>query len=179
MNFRSIEEYITRFPIYQYAFLSTEEIEFNDRVRAICKKECPRYGKSWSCPPAVGTVAHCREVCMEYPYALLFSSVAEVPDYSDMDALLATKAEHEEITGKIEQFLKDDAWKCYTLSTDSCSICEKCTYPKGSCLHPEAMHPCIESHGILLTKNIEENHMDYYMGDRMVLWFSLIFLRQV
>lgn len=34
------------------------------------------------------------------------------------------------------------------------------------------MHPCIESHGILLTKNIEDNHMDYYMGEQMVLWFS-------
>lgn len=179
MNFNSIEEYITRFPIYQYAFLSSRDIEFSDKVRTICKKECPRYGKSWSCPPAVGTVAHCTEVCQGYPYALLFSSVAEVKDYSDMNALLATKAEHEDITRQIEQFLKDDAWKCYTLSTDSCSICEKCTYPKGSCLHPDQMHPCIESHGILLTKNIEENHMDYFMGEQMVLWFSLIFLKPV
>ena len=85
----------------------------------------------------------------------LFSSVAEVPDYSNMDALLATKQEHEKITAKIEAFLKQDAWRCYTLSTDSCSICEKCTYPKKSCNHPDLMHPCIESHGILLTKNIE------------------------
>lgn len=179
MNFDSIEEYITRFPIYQYAFLSTQDIEFSDKVRMICKKECARYGKSWSCPPAVGTVSHCMEVCRQYPYALLFSSVAEVADYSDMNALLDTKAEHENITRQIEQFLKDDAWKCYTLSTDSCSICEKCTYPKSSCRHPDQMHPCIESHGILLTKNIEENHMDYFMGEKMVLWFSLIFLKQV
>lgn len=179
MRFDSIEEYITRYPIYQYAFLATQDIEFNDRVRTICKKECPRYGKSWSCPPAVGTVEHCMEVCREYPYALLFSSVADVPDYSDMKALLATKAKHEEITRQIEQFLKDDAWKCYTLSTDSCSICDKCSYPKRACLHPEQMHPCIESHGILLTKSIEENHMDYFMGEQMVLWFSLIFLKAV
>lgn len=74
----------------------------------------------------------------------LFSSVAEVPDYSNRDALLATKQEHEEITAKIEAFLKQDAWRCYTLSTDSCSICEKCTYPKKSCNHPDLMHPCIE-----------------------------------
>ena len=133
MNFQSIENYITQFPIYQYTFLSIDDIE---------------------------------------------SSVAEVPDYSNMDALLATKQEHEEITAKIEAFLKQDAWRCYTLSTDSCSICEKCTYPKKSCNHPDLMHPCIESHGILLTKNIEENHMDYYMGEQMVLWFSLIFLRE-
>ncbi|MDO4446150.1 MAG: DUF2284 domain-containing protein [Bacillota bacterium] len=178
MNFKAIEEYITQFPIYQYTFLHVDEIEFNDKVRTICKKECPRYGKSWSCPPAVGSVEKCKETCHQYSHVLLFSSVAEVPDYSDMGALLKTKREHEEITRQIEDYLKKDAWKCYTLSTDSCSICEKCTYPKKSCLHPEQMHPCIESHGILLTKNIEENHMDYYMGEQMVLWFSMIFLEQ-
>ena len=88
MNFKNIEEYITQFPIYQYVFLNTEDIEFNNKVRTICKKECPRYGKSWSCPPAVGSVEKCMETCREYPYALLFSSVAEVPDYSNMEALL-------------------------------------------------------------------------------------------
>ncbi|MGN1183891.1 MAG: DUF2284 domain-containing protein [Oliverpabstia sp.] len=178
MNFQAIEEYITQFPIYQYAFIKTEDIEFNDKVRAICKKECPRYGKSWSCPPAVGTVEQCKSVCRDYTHALLFSSVAEVPDYSDMAALLKTKREHEEITAEIEAYLKKEAWICYTLSTDSCSICEKCTYPKKSCVHPELMHPCIESHGILLTKNIEENDMDYYMGDTMVLWFSMILIKK-
>jgi hypothetical protein len=86
----------------------------------------------------------------------IFFCGRKYPDYSNMDALLATKQEHEEITAKIEAFLKQDAWRCYTLSTDSCSICEKCTYPKKSCNHPDLMHPCIESHGILLTKNIEE-----------------------
>ena len=46
-----IEAFITQFPIYQYAFVKPEDIDFNERVRAICKKECPRYGNSWSCPP--------------------------------------------------------------------------------------------------------------------------------
>ena len=87
MNFKAIEEYITQFPIYQYAFLHVDEIEFNDKVRTICKKECPRYGKSWSCPPAVGSVEKCKETCHQYSHVLLFSSVAEVPDYSDMGAL--------------------------------------------------------------------------------------------
>ena len=44
MTQTEIEEYITQFPIYQYAFVKPEDIEFNDRVRQICKKECSRYG---------------------------------------------------------------------------------------------------------------------------------------
>lgn len=177
MQHKKIEEYITQFPIYQYVFIPVEDIEFNDKVRTICKKECPRYGKSWSCPPAVGSVDKCRAKCREYREVLLFSSVAEVSDYSSMRELLRTKREHEEITAVIEKYLRDEGIKCYTLSTDSCNICENCTYPKADCRHPEAMHPCIESHGILVTKNIDENHMDYYMGERIVLWFSMIFMK--
>ena len=48
MTQTEIEEYITQFPIYQYAFVKPEDIEFNDRVRQICKKECSRYGASWA-----------------------------------------------------------------------------------------------------------------------------------
>lgn len=177
MLHREIENYITQFPIYQYVFIPVEDIEFNDKVRTICKKECPRYGKSWSCPPAVGSVDKCKSKCREYREVLLFSSVAEVSDVSNMREVLQTKKEHEEITAVIEKYLRDGGIKCYTLSTDSCNICESCAYPKANCIHPEAMHPCIESHGILVTKNIDENHMDYYMGERIVLWFSMIFMK--
>lgn len=76
-----IEAFITQFPIYQYAFVDTEQLEFSDKVRVICKKECPRYGSTWSCPPAVGTVEKCKNKCLEYDQALFFSSVADVKDF--------------------------------------------------------------------------------------------------
>ena len=41
MTKEEIETFITQFPIYQYAFVRPEDLEFNERVRAICKKECP------------------------------------------------------------------------------------------------------------------------------------------
>ena len=85
MTQTEIEEYITQFPIYQYAFVKPEDIEFNDRVRQICKKECSRYGASWSCPPAVGTVEVCKERCMNYDHVLFFSSIAEVDNIMDID----------------------------------------------------------------------------------------------
>ena len=94
MTQTEIEEYITQFPIYQYAFVKPEDIEFNDRVRQICKKECSRYGASWSCPPAVGTVEVCKERCMNYDHVLFFSSIAEVDNIMDMDETLKTKAKN-------------------------------------------------------------------------------------
>ncbi|MDD7739084.1 MAG: DUF2284 domain-containing protein [Fusicatenibacter sp.] len=175
---KEIEDFITQFPIYQYAFIEPEEIEFNDRVRQICKKECPRYGASWSCPPAVGTVETCKERCMNYDHALFFSSIAEVANVMDMEESLKTKAEHEKLTRMIEKFLKDQALLVYTLSSDSCMECEKCAYPKGGCRHAEQMHPCIESHGIVVPNLIEKYMMDYYLGEQYIVWFSLIFFKE-
>lgn len=179
MTYEQIEQFITRFPIYQYTLIPTAEIEFSDKVRTICKKECPRYGSSWSCPPAAGSLEKCKRRCQEYANALVFSSAADVPNYADMEQLLKTKHEHEHITRKIERFLRDNGVSFYTLSTDSCSYCEKCSYPKKSCIHPEIMHPCIESHGIIITNTLEHYQMDYFLGENMVLWFSIIFIEGV
>lgn len=175
MKHKKIEEYITKFPIYQYAFIKPKSVKFSDRVRTICKKECPRYGRSWSCPPAVGSVAKCKEKCLSYSDALFFSSVAEVSDVYNMEEVLKTRREHEEYTVQIEEFLRQQGCLVYTLSTESCSICEKCAYPRKPCMHPEQMHPCIESHGILVTKTIEDNKMDYYMGEKILLWYTMMF----
>lgn len=172
-----IEAFITQFPIYQYAFVKPEDIDFNERVRAICKKECPRYGNSWSCPPAVGKVERCRERCYEYEDVLFFSSVTEVKDFTDMEENLKTKKEHEKMTKIIEDYLRSQGLLVYTLSSDSCSICSKCGFPKEHCRHPEQMHPCIESHGIVVANLVEKCNMDYYMGERLLLWYSMIFFK--
>ena len=178
MRYQNIEQYITQFPIYQYEIVNSDEIEFNDKVRVICKKECSRYGTSWSCPPAVGNIDKCKRKCLKFPKALIFSSVAEVSDYSDMEQMLKSKREHEQITKQIGKFLKANNVPCYILSTDSCALCDKCTYPRKSCIRPEAMLPCIESHGIVVINLLEKHQMDYFLGENMVLWFSIIFLEE-
>ena len=52
MNRERLEEKLSALPLYQYAFIKTDELTFSPRVRYICKTECPMYGKSWACPPA-------------------------------------------------------------------------------------------------------------------------------
>lgn len=174
-----IESFITQFPIYQYQFLKPDAIEYNDRVRMICKKECPRYGTSWSCPPAVGTVEECMERCRQYDGVLFFSSIAQVENALNMEESLSAKAEHEKMTHVIEQYLREHSVETYALSSDSCSACEKCAYPRAACRHPEQMFPCIESHGIIVANLVEKFAMDYFLGEQYIVWFSLIFFRNI
>ena len=55
-----LERQLARLPLAQYEFFETDELEFSERIRTVCEVECPRYGKTWACPPAVGRVEECK-----------------------------------------------------------------------------------------------------------------------
>ena len=68
------DEFISQYPIFEYRVLDTGDIKVQSRVRTICKQECERYGSTWACPPAAGTLDECREKCLSYANAMVFSS---------------------------------------------------------------------------------------------------------
>lgn len=176
MNRLDLENFMAQFPIFQYHFFNPEELTFTERVRMICKNECERYDSTWACPPAVGSVEECKKRCISYPHALFFSTVAEVQDITNMEEMLKTRFEHEDILIAIEQFLRENGVSCLSLSSDSCDICDECAWPDGPCRHPDRMHPCIESHGIVVTDLAEKFQMEYTLSMQEILWFGIIFL---
>lgn len=175
MNFELLEAQLAELPLYGYFFLKSRDLTFTERVRFICRQECRMYGKTWACPPAVGSVEECKARCMAFADYLLVCTVAEVADISDIGQTLSTRADHEEITRQAEELVKAQGFETYTLSTEACAICKSCTYPHGPCRHPDRMHPCIESHGILLTETAEACGVPFQYGDNVVTWFSMIF----
>ena len=177
MNIPQLEAQLCELPIVQYEFFETEELTFTPRVRLVCKTDCPRWGTSWACPPAVGTVEECCARCLTYPHALLITTMTEVPDIADIEATLATRPDHEEITRQVDALLRAQGAETYPLSTESCAVCEICAYPDAPCRHPEKMYPCIESHGILVTDIAERLGIDFQAGGNIVTWFSLILYR--
>ncbi len=171
-----IERALSQLPLYQYAWIDTGELVFTGRVRMICKNECPMYGTTWACPPAVGTVEECKARCLQYPYALLLTTVNEVNDIANIEETLATRAPHELVTRQAAALVAAQAAETMVLSTEACAICEHCSYPGAPCRHPDRMYPCVESHGILATDIAEKHGIDFFDGN-IVTWFSLIFYR--
>lgn len=165
---------IAEYPVCEYAFIKTEDISFLDQVRYICETECPQYGRSWSCPPAVGTVQECRETCAAFTNGFLFTTIAEVDDIENMEATLSTRMEHEEITRKIRDLFLLQCRRVLVLSTESCAICDTCAYPESPCRFPDKMFPCIESYGILVTDLAEHYGISFMNGSNVVTWFGLI-----
>ena len=171
-------EQLQELPLYFADFIDPKALEFADRIRWICENECPMYGKTWACPPGVGTVAQCQGKCGEYDSCLLISTITEVSDITNMYETLATRGSHEEITDQVEEMLASQGVKPYILSTEACAICDHCAYLDGKpCRYPERMHPCVESHGINLLPLLEELGLPFQFGENVVTWVSLLFFK--
>ena len=175
MNREWLEERLAELPLLQYEFFAPQELEFSERIRYVCENECPMYGKSWACPPAVGSVEECKARCLSFGNALLISTITEVSDIANIEETLATRGPHEEITREVHALVKEQAENSMVLSTEACAHCEQCSYPCAPCRFPNRMYPCVESHGIVVTSLAEKYGIDFLAGGNIVTWFSLIF----
>ena len=57
-------------PIVQYEFFETRDLTFTQRVREVCRLECPMYGKSLGLPAGGGDGGGVPGACLEYPQGL-------------------------------------------------------------------------------------------------------------
>ena len=174
MDRQRLEGQLAELPLYQYAFFRTDELLFSERVRYICRTECPMYDTTWACPPAVGTVEECRRRVMAYDEGLMIATITEVSDIANIRETLDTRADHEEITRQVLAMVRKQANETLTLSTEACAHCERCTWPDAPCRFPNRMFPCVESHGILITDLAEKHGIDFMAQGNVVTWFSLI-----
>ena len=175
MDREKLEQGLSELPLYVYEFISPEDLEFSDRIRWICQHECPMYGRSWACPPGVGSVENCKGKCLAYNQCLMIATITEVTDISDINETLATRPEHEQITNQVRDLMRQQGIEPYILSTEACAECERCAILDGQpCRLPERMHPCVESHGINVLGLLEDRGLSFQYGENVVTWFSLL-----
>ena len=179
MDREILEGALSELPLYVYFYTDPQGLELSERIRWICQNECPRYGKTWACPPGVGSVEACKAKCLGYRNCLVVGTITESEDIANIDATLATRFEHEAVTNQVRDLLRQQGVEPYILSTDSCALCEHCTYPQGKpCRHTDVMHPCIESHGINIIPTLEENGLDFQYGGDIITWYSMLFFNE-
>ena len=176
LNRELLEGQLAELPLYVYDFIDPKTLEFTERVRWVCSHECPMYGKTWACPPAVGTVEECRCRCEQFTDCLMIATITEVRDISDIGETLATRPAHEVVTNQVRDMMRSQGVEPYVLSTEACALCQRCAWLDGQpCRFPEKMHPCVESHGINLLALIADQGLEFQYGENVVTWFSLLF----
>ena len=171
-----LEAGLSELPLYLYADIDPQALEFAQRIRWICQHECPMYGKSWACPPGVGDVNECADICKSYVNCLLISTITEVSDITNLQETLATRPDHETVTNEVRELFRAQGIEPYILSTEACAACQRCAILDGEpCRHPDRMHPCVESHGINILPTLEELGIPFQYGENVVTWISLLF----
>ena len=89
-----------------------------------------------------------------------------------------TETKDYDLTTEVGKYLNKEGYETYILSTESCDICEKCAYKEGKpCRYPDRMHPCLESHGVVVNEIVERESMEYNLGGNTILWFSMVLFR--
>ena len=94
LNRELLENQLAEFPLFAYGFLDPQTLDFTERVRYICSTECPMHGKTWACPPAVGSVGECREKCLAFKDCLMIATITEVSDIANVEEALAPRGDH-------------------------------------------------------------------------------------
>lgn len=129
-----------------------------------CCKACPRYGKTWACPPYDFST---RDFLAQFAHAMLIGTIAE-PDEATRTAAVDRQTSLDIMKQGIA-----DAWhsiRPFMMECErrhpgaislcgptACNGCEGCSRPNGlPCKHPELMRHSLESLGFDVSKTATE-----------------------
>lgn len=173
MELAALEKALAQLPVYQYAFMRPEDLPFSERVQQVCQMECPMYGKSWSCPPAVGSVTACRARCLCYDSALLLVTAHEVEHSAELMQALTTKPLHTALVEQVRDLLEAEGKTCLCLSGDACAHCDGCSWPQP-CRQPRLQMPCLEGYGVVVSELAEGLGISFPPEPGLVYWYAVI-----
>ena len=166
------EEDLRNLGLTSWAAIPAEEIVFSQEVRDMCAaNQCGKYGTTWACPPAVGTLEECREKCLQYSSAFVFSAVYPLEDSFDFEGMMEGHDHFQCVCRKLRGLLEEPF---LLLSNEGCARCKTCTYPDAPCRFPDELSPSVEGYGIFVTQLAKRAGIPYYGGPNTVTYFGLV-----
>ena len=161
--------------VYEYGIVNPREVEFSQEVRKMCADNvCRQYGKTWACPPAVGTVDECRERAQEFDNMLVFSGKFDIADSYDFDGMKDAMHDFKDIARRLDDAVRPELARYLMLSNEGCGTCADCTYPDAPCRFPDKVHGSIEGYGIFVNKLAEQAGIKYNNGQNTITYFGAL-----
>ena len=111
--------------IHEYGVIAAAEIPFEAEIQKICESNvCRLYGKTWACPPAVGSVHACRERCLHYQQALVFSAIYPLTDSFDYEGMLKGHDAFKDLCDRLYGLAKAQLHDFLLLSNEGYMFCD-------------------------------------------------------
>ena len=158
--------------------LDVSTLDFMQDVRDMCNpNQCPRFGKSWSCPPACGTLDDMRGKTKAFATGgILVQTVGELEDSYDWDGIQAAAKSQSVSFEKIWNELEKDYPNLLAMGVGGCSKCETCTYPDAPCRFPDRMASSMEACGLFVSKVCTDNNLAYNYGPNKIAYTGCFLL---
>lgn len=159
------------------AALAMDSLVFRAEVRAMCAEDrCKNYGKSWSCPPAAGSLERARERAGAYQRGIIVQTAGPLTDSFDMDGTAAMMEVHRKnfdtLVRQVRRFYPD----CLPMGAGTCKVCRSCTYPGRPCRHPDRMFVSMEAYGLLVSDVAVRSGLKYNYGENTMCFTSCILI---
>lgn len=157
--------------------LSMDSLEFREEVRSMCSADrCKSYGKSWSCPPAVGSIERAAARAGAYRRGIIVQTAGALADSFDIDGTASMMRRHRKnfdtLVRQIRQFYPD----CLPMGAGTCKVCRSCTYPDRPCRHPDRMFVSMEAYGLLVSDVAIKSGLKYNYGENTMCFTSCILI---
>ena len=149
-------------------------LRFLPEVRDMCATgSCGQYGRSWSCPPACGTLEEAAQRASRYKNGVLVQSTGQMEDDFDFEAISDTEALHKQRFFRFVEAVREQAPDCLPMAAGSCTVCPTCAYPEP-CRFPDKAIPSMEAYGIFVSQLCEDSGVSYYYGSQTITFTSCI-----
>ena len=162
-----------------FAPLDARTLRALPEVRRMCASgRCKRYGKSWSCPPACGTIEECAARMRACTGGVLVQTTARLEDDFDIEGMNRAQEAHKKRffdLARQARFLCPDV---LPLTAGSCTICRSCTYPDRPCRFPQKMLSSMEAYGLLVSEVCQNAGLAYYYGPRTLTYSACILTKE-
>ena len=171
---------LARFAMQEFGFsnagpLDPHTIRLRPEVRQMCAADrCQKFGRNWSCPPAIGSLTQIADRLKAYNSGVLLQSTAQLEDDFDIDTMLQAETDHKAALWRLAEHLREQAWEILPMPAGSCTYCEVCTFPSAPCRFPQRMTPSLEAAGVVVSDLCSDNGLPYYYGPLTITYTSAI-----
>lgn len=158
--------------------LDVSTLKFMPEVRDMCASDkCHHFNKSWSCPPACGTLEEMREKVKAFKSGIIVQTVGEMEDNFDFETMEEAAKRQSESFALMYKRLKEEYPQVLPMGTGGCTICASCTYTQGQpCRFPEEMTSSMEACGLLVSQVCTDNGVPYNYGPRKIAYTGCFLL---
>ena len=178
--FQALQQYILSLGAYRVGVVAVEDISFEPEFRQLCESNaCGMYGRSWMCPPLIGSVDELIAQAKTYRTAIVYQTVDALEDSYDFEGMMAAG----EKINRLSQTLRHHMRKMgedtsLFLGSGGCRICARCAkLDNKPCRFPGEAMSSLEAYGINVSELARTAGMKYINGVDTVTYFGAVFLK--